>query len=1066
MKTKIALLIGLFGFFMTALTSCYNSDREKEATLIINLGATRIQAALETWPPSNADLSKLEYDIKISGPTEITEKVKGGSGPIILAVTPGYYTITVTAYSDGVLYARGTNEATVKSGQNNVPITMRRAGIYEIEVAVLPDEKYIQKGDNFTFGAKSFYGPLSIEVDDGYMWSLSGNKSPQTKINEATGELFVDSSEPADALTVTAESKTYSSKSGTANVILINPNITLVHAKQPTISGQPQDATYSINGAAIALTVTADVDDGGALSYQWYKNTTNSISSGTSFGTANGAQTKDYTPSTSELGIIYYYVVVTNTNNSVNGDKTALTVSDTAAVTVNNFVNAAPPKITDQPISASYVQNATATKLTITAESIDGGTLSYQWYSNSSNSNIGGTSLGAGNGANTKDYTPDTGAVGILYYYCEITNIITNNGDGGVKTAMVKSNVVTVTVTLEVTNITDVPDKAAPGDPLTLTGTVVPNNATYKNIEWSVNDAGGTGATIAAGSNILNTTAAGTVTITATIKDGLAIGTDYTQDFNITVKKYATRVSIDNTKKYYDTLTDAFNSIEDDQTVTITVFENIPAQTPISITTTVGKTKTITLTCADDNDYTIQLDSSGGALFSIGAGVNFTVKGSSTKILTLKGVTSNTDCLVYMSGLTFELKDNAIITGNTNVTAVSGGGVYVYSGSFFTMSGGTISDNQVITNGGGVYVESSGSFTMSGGTISGNEALYGGGVSVIGTFTMSGGTISGNKAGNGGGGVYKTGAGIFTMSGGTIGGTSSADKNTTAMIGGGVYMNNGTFNMSGGAISGNESTATSAGQGGGGVYIYDGYFNMSGTAIISGNTATNSEGGGVYFRSGTFNMSGGTIGGTGPVDKNTALSNGGGVYIEGTFNMSGGTISGNEAISGSGGGVYKSSGLVTGNFTMSDTALISGNTSSSSGGGVNVDGGDFVMNSGTINGNTSNTGGGVYAGATFYMNGGTISGNTATTTLTNGGGGVYLYSSGGSFIMSGGLIYADDTDDTLNNKANSNGNSLSTNAGSPTARYDGDYSSYGYGGIGNIFPDSITIYMSVTLPEP
>ena len=66
------------------------------------------------------------------------------------------------------------------------------------------------------------------------------------------------------------------------------------------------------------------------------------------------------------------------------------------------------------------------------------------------------------------------------------------------------------------TDIVDVPTGAFAGVPLTLTGTVVPDSATNKNITWSVKDAGTTGATIAG--NILSTTAAGTVTVTAAIE--------------------------------------------------------------------------------------------------------------------------------------------------------------------------------------------------------------------------------------------------------------------------------------------------------------------------------------------------------------------------------------------------------------------------------------------------------------------------------------------------------------------------------------------------------------------
>ena len=84
-----------------------------------------------------------------------------------------------------------------------------------------------------------------------------------------------------------------------------------------------------------------------------------------------------------------------------------------------------------------------------------------------------------------------------------------------------------------VTDITaTMADYTAPGN-LTLDGTVEPSNATNQAIVWTVKTAGTTGASITGG-NTLNTTTAGTVTITATITDGLC-GSDYTQDFTIDV---------------------------------------------------------------------------------------------------------------------------------------------------------------------------------------------------------------------------------------------------------------------------------------------------------------------------------------------------------------------------------------------------------------------------------------------------------------------------------------------------------------------------------------------------
>ncbi len=68
---------------------------------------------------------------------------------------------------------------------------------------------------------------------------------------------------------------------------------------------------------------------------------------------------------------------------------------------------------------------------------------------------------------------------------------------------------------------------------LSLAGNVTPSNATNKTIVWSVDNAGGTGATIS--ENIFRATAAGTATIKASIANGLAPGSDYTKTFSITV---------------------------------------------------------------------------------------------------------------------------------------------------------------------------------------------------------------------------------------------------------------------------------------------------------------------------------------------------------------------------------------------------------------------------------------------------------------------------------------------------------------------------------------------------
>ena len=89
------------------------------------------------------------------------------------------------------------------------------------------------------------------------------------------------------------------------------------------------------------------------------------------------------------------------------------------------------------------------------------------------------------------------------------------------------------TVFVPVTDITGVPTATSSGTPLALTGTVVPADATNRTIAWSVQNAGTTGATITG--STLNTTGTGTVTVRATIADGIALGTPFTRDFAIAV---------------------------------------------------------------------------------------------------------------------------------------------------------------------------------------------------------------------------------------------------------------------------------------------------------------------------------------------------------------------------------------------------------------------------------------------------------------------------------------------------------------------------------------------------
>ena len=85
-----------------------------------------------------------------------------------------------------------------------------------------------------------------------------------------------------------------------------------------------------------------------------------------------------------------------------------------------------------------------------------------------------------------------------------------------------------------VREIINLPTTAVVNTPLTLTCTVVPGNATYQTVSWSITNTGTTGATLTNG-NTFTATAIGTAQLTASIANGLLIGTPFTQNFDITV---------------------------------------------------------------------------------------------------------------------------------------------------------------------------------------------------------------------------------------------------------------------------------------------------------------------------------------------------------------------------------------------------------------------------------------------------------------------------------------------------------------------------------------------------
>ncbi|AEF81506.1 beta strand repeat-containing protein [Leadbettera azotonutricia] len=738
-------------------------------------------------------------------------------------------------------------------------------------IAVSPQTVSVGKGEDQQFGAVVTVTGDAVQT---VTWGIVGSSVSGTTIN-GDGLLTIDAGETATTLTVKAISTHDTSKFATAEITVI------VNAKVPEISGQPTGADYSVGAAATALSVTASVTDSGTLSYQWYSNATNSMIGGTPVGTDSAS----YIPSsTATAGTLYYYVIVTNTNNSVNGNTSVAAASNIAAVTV---------------YAGCYVLE-------------------------------------------------EDGIPGSIYEANTFTDILDWFG--------------------------------TPGNTTVNTGYTITLNADATIAPFTLNAAnlvqGGVTITLRGEGRLreINLITTGSL---FTIESGYTLALDN----NITLKGRT-----DNTVSL----------------VRVNNYGNLHMKHGARIT---GNTATATPSGAYSNSII-----HGGGVYVADYGT-FTMDGG-------------------------EISDNAAVTtdngGHSSLVSL-GGGVYVANHGTFTMISGKISGNTASSNpedtsdshstGGGIFVAVNGTFVMESGEISSNTAScsasfssstndsYGGGVYADGAFTMKNGKIVGNTAATPssnsyGGGVYVC-LGTFTMKNGEI-------FDNTANSGGGAYVytdgtffmedgkivgnsngveTSGTFTMKNGEISGNRFT---------GVYVDDhGTFTMK-SGEISGNTH------GVSVHYGAFAMEDGRISG------NTH----GGVYVSyGIFTMGDGEIFGNTAdlgdSYGGGGGVN----VTHGTFTMKNgeifgnTVIITVPYYSGGGGGVCVYYGTFNMEGGKISGNTVNLldtiggGGGVYVfRSTFAMKGGEISGNTVTGVYSRGGG-VYVDWEQTSFTKTGGIIY-------------------------------------------------------------
>ncbi|TRX38309.1 PKD domain-containing protein [Flavobacterium restrictum] len=182
--------------------------------------------------------------------------------------------------------------------------------------------------------------------------------------------------------------------SNTAEIMVVsNPIVTV----QPLVS---QTLCQGATPTNLTVVATGRI---GTYSYQWFSSVSNSNSGGILISGANNVV---FTPPTDGVGTLYYYCVITQPG--VGCDVT----SATAKVTVNIS-----PAFTTTLSSSPICLGQTPSPLTIVTNS-DSLSPNYQWYSNATNLNSGGTQL---SGANNATFNPPATPSGTMYYYCQVT---------------------------------------------------------------------------------------------------------------------------------------------------------------------------------------------------------------------------------------------------------------------------------------------------------------------------------------------------------------------------------------------------------------------------------------------------------------------------------------------------------------------------------------------------------------------------------------------------------------------------------------------------------------------
>ncbi|MGB5418559.1 PKD domain-containing protein [Algibacter sp.] len=289
----------------------------------------------------------------------------------------------------------------------------------------------------------------------------------------------------------------------------------IIVAEDPIITTQPLSTQMLCQGITPQdLEVIVSGGLGTTYSYQWYSNPINSNSGGTLI---TGATKDTFTPSTTAVGTMYYYVVISQPGIDCS------IVGNPSEVIVNEA-----PIFTTQPISETYCLGD-ALNILSAAYANGVGTPAYQWYSNTVNNSTTGTAI---TGETFSDFNPPSGSVGAVYYY-----VIMTFSSGGC--TEITSNVAEIIIN-QTPNIIDKSDIICSGNAFIISpdntgGDIAPSGTTYTWTTPIISPLGTISGALSESTPQTNisqtltntTTSPSTVTYTVTPTFGICIGNTF-----------------------------------------------------------------------------------------------------------------------------------------------------------------------------------------------------------------------------------------------------------------------------------------------------------------------------------------------------------------------------------------------------------------------------------------------------------------------------------------------------------------------------------------------------------